>query len=150
MTENKPLVSVENLTIGFTVEDRYIEAVDSISFDIKAGESLGLVGESGCGKSVTAMSLLKLLPLPVSRIQCDAMRFDGQDVLSLSVPEMEAIRGKEIGVIFQEPMTSLNPVKRIGVQVEEPLLIHCPELSSGERRQRALAMLRAVGLPRAE
>ncbi|MBN2353150.1 MAG: ABC transporter ATP-binding protein [Spirochaetales bacterium] len=150
MANEKPLVNVKRLSIGFTVEEKYIEAVDGISFAIGSCESVGLVGESGCGKSVTAMALIKLLPVPVSRIACETLEFAGKDLLSLPHAEIEAIRGREVGVIFQEPMTSLNPVKKIGVQVEEPLRIHLPAMEKTERRLRMFEMLAEVGLSDAE
>jgi peptide/nickel transport system ATP-binding protein len=137
------IVQVKDLSIGFTVDNHYIEAVDAISFEIREGESLGLVGESGCGKSVTAMSLLRLLPIPIATVKSEALLFDGKSIPALSPKEIYAIRG-------QEPMTSLNPVKRIGAQVEETLLIHHPELGNAEIYRRTLQMLKEVGLPEPE
>ncbi|MBN1799840.1 MAG: ABC transporter ATP-binding protein [Spirochaetales bacterium] len=146
----KDLVKVNNLSIGFTVEEQYIQAVDSVSFSLGQGESLGLVGESGCGKSVTAMSILKLLPIPPGRIEKGSIVFNGKNILSLAPKELYGIRGKEIGVIFQEPMTSLNPVKRVGEQVAEALTIHLPEMPADKVRSRILALFKEVGLPNQE
>jgi oligopeptide/dipeptide ABC transporter ATP-binding protein len=143
----KFLVKVEDLSIGFQVDEQYIQAVDSVSFGFKQGESLGLVGESGCGKTVTAMSILRLLPIPPGRIEKGSIVFKGRDILTLSPQELYAIRGKEIGVIFQEPMTSLNPVKRIGDQIGEAFRIHFPELTGEQVKTKTLALLREVGLP---
>jgi oligopeptide/dipeptide ABC transporter ATP-binding protein len=144
------LVQVKDLSIGFTVEEQYIRAVDSVSFDLARGESLGLVGESGCGKSVTAMSILKLLPIPPGRIEKGSIVFNGKNVLSLPPTELYGIRGREIGVIFQEPMTSLNPVKRVGEQVAEALTVHFPGMGENALRERTLALFREVGLPNRE
>jgi peptide/nickel transport system ATP-binding protein len=146
----KILVQIKDLSIGFTVEEQYIQAVDAVSFDLAQGESLGLVGESGCGKSVTAMSILKLLPIPPGRIEKGRIEFNGKDILSLAPTELYAIRGKEIGVIFQEPMTSLNPVKRVGEQVAEALTIHFPDMKENAVRERTLALFKEVGLPNQE
>jgi oligopeptide/dipeptide ABC transporter ATP-binding protein len=145
--DKQPLVQVENLSIGFTVENASIQAVDSISFDLAHGESLGLVGESGCGKTVSVMSILKLLPMPPARIESGRILFDGRDVLRLAPQELHSIRGREIGVIFQEPMTSLNPVKRIGEQVSEALTVHFPDMTPDELARRTAELLRVVGLP---
>ncbi|MEJ2663360.1 MAG: ABC transporter ATP-binding protein [Spirochaetia bacterium] len=150
MASEQPLVQVENLSIGFTVEDTAIQAVDSISFELKHGESLGLVGESGCGKTVSAMSILKLLPMPPAHIESGRILFDGRDVLRLTPSELHAVRGREIGVIFQEPMTSLNPVKRIGEQVSEALTVHFPDTPPDELARRTAELLRVVGLPNPE
>ncbi len=146
----KTLVKVNNLSIGFRVEEQYIQAVDSVSFSLAAGESLGLVGESGCGKSVTCMSILKLLPMPPGRIEKGSIVFNGKNIFSLPPQGLYALRGKEIGVIFQEPMTSLNPVKRIGEQVAEALTIHFPDMPLEKVRNRTLSLFKEVGLPNQE
>ena len=101
-----------------------VRAVDGVSFEIAAGETLAIVGESGCGKSVTSMSILRLLPMPPARIESGRIEFEGRDLLTLSEPEMRRIRGNAIAMIFQEPMTSLNPVLTIGRQIAEALMLH--------------------------
>ncbi len=120
--------------------------VDRVQLAIAPGETLALVGESGCGKSVTALAIMRLVPRP-GRIEPDSrIRFDGRDLLSLPVPEMRALRGGQIGMIFQEPMTSLNPVTTVGRQVEEAILLHA-NISAGEARRRAVEMFGRVGIP---
>ena len=118
-----PLLSVENLQTHFRTPDGVNRAVDGVSFHVAASETLAIVGESGCGKSVTAMSSLRLIPEPPGKI-AGAIRFQGKDLLQLSAPEMRAIRGNEISMIFQEPMTSLNPVLNVGRQIGETVQLH--------------------------
>ncbi|MFW5816611.1 MAG: ATP-binding cassette domain-containing protein, partial [Wenzhouxiangella sp.] len=113
----QPLVRIDGLTVDFQTEDGQVRAIEDLSFDIPKGGTVGLVGESGSGKSVTAMSLLRLIPSPPGQISAGSIDFDGLDLLKLSTREMRRIRGKRIGMIFQEPMTSLNPVYRIGEQI---------------------------------
>lgn len=145
MIENHELVDVKDLTIGFTVEDSYFNAVDSLSFSISTNESVGLVGESGCGKTISSMTLLRLLPSPPAKIKGESVLFLGKNVLTMSSTELMRIRGKEIGVIFKEPMTSLNPVKKIGYQVNESLRIHFPWLKKNEIYEKTISMLDEVG-----
>ena len=142
------LLTVEDLRIEFPTEDpgRVVSAVDGISFQISAGKSLGIVGESGCGKWVTALSLLRLLsPAPTCRVSGRAL-FMGTDLFRLSEREQCAVRGKEIGMIFQEPMTALNPVLTIGSQIAESIRLHERDISLREARTRAEAMLQRVGI----
>jgi len=147
---NKELLfSIENLKTYFTVEGKDAKAVDGVTFDIYQGETLGLVGESGSGKSVTALSLMKLIPNPPGRIVDGKILYKGKDIVQASYEEMYAIRGKEIAMIFQEPMTSLNPVFPIGMQIEEVIMIH-EGLHKTEARQRAIEMLALVGIPAPE
>jgi oligopeptide/dipeptide ABC transporter ATP-binding protein len=117
---------------------------------MKAGETVGLVGESGCGKSVTARSLMRLIPTPPGNISGGQVLFEGRDLLSVSEAEMRKIRGNHISMIFQDPMTSLNPVFKIRFQLEEVLALHQPELSREQRRERALEMMRKVKIPSPE
>ncbi|MEM7163871.1 MAG: ABC transporter ATP-binding protein [Planctomycetota bacterium] len=147
-TEKKtqPLVQVKDLVTTFDVEGTTIRAVDRISFDIAAGEVLGLVGESGCGKSVTSLSILKLIPDPPGKVAEGEIRFRGCNLLELDYDEMRKIRGKEISMIFQEPMTSLNPVFTIGWQMRESILYH-NGCSKAEAQARAVEMLELVGIP---
>ena len=120
---NEPLLSVEQLQTHFATMDGVNRAVDGVSFHVNAGETLAIVGESGCGKSVTAMSILRLIPEPPGKI-AGAIKFHGRDLLKLSDREMRAIRGNSISMIFQEPMTSLNPVLTVGRQIGETLRLH--------------------------
>lgn len=125
---SSPLLQLDALTVSFAVEEehssRRVQVVEDVSFTIAAGQTLGLVGESGCGKSVTAMSIMRLLPEPPSRIEAGRILFEGSDLLSRSRRAMRALRGDRIGMIFQEPMTSLNPVYSIGFQLTEVLRLH--------------------------
>jgi len=140
-----PLLEVSELRTSFHTRGGIFRAVDGISFNLERGETLGLVGESGSGKSVTCASLLRLLPSPPARIEGTYARFDGIDLLRATDAQLRAIRGKRIGMIFQDPMTSLNPYMRISEQLIEPLLIH-EKISRKDALARALAMLEAVGI----
>ncbi|MDH2311693.1 ABC transporter ATP-binding protein [Methylobacterium brachiatum] len=140
-----PLLSIENLQVHFRAPDGANRAVDGVSFAIQAGETLAIVGESGCGKSVTAMSILRLLPEPPASI-AGAIRFEGKNLLDLPIKAMRKIRGNDISVIFQEPMTSLNPVLTVGRQIGETLRLH-QGLSRREAEARAVEMLTLVGIP---
>lgn len=126
-----------------------MKAVDDVSFHLDEGETVGLVGESGCGKSVTALSLLKLIPNPPGRIVGGEIIFEGRDILNLKPDELRAVRGGRIGMIFQEPMTSLNPVLTIGRQITEPLKLHLG-MTSQQARTRATELLELVGIPNAD
>jgi peptide/nickel transport system ATP-binding protein len=139
------LLEIEALSTQFLGEDSVVRAVDGVSLSIAPGETLGLVGESGCGKSVTALSVMRLLPKN-GRVVAGAVRFDGQDLLTLSETEMRAIRGNRIAMIFQEPMSSLNPVHTIGAQIAESVRIH-KDASRGAALARAEEMLRLVRIP---
>ena len=140
-----PLLSVERLTAGFDVDGRFVPAVIDVSFHVAAGETLCLVGESGSGKSVTALSILRLMQLP-GRIADGRIVFRGRDLRSLGEREMQKIRGAEIALIFQEPMTALNPVFTIGSQIEETLRVH-GRATRRDARQKAIALLEAVSIP---
>ena len=148
MSQEK-LVEVKDLKTYFNIEGTWAKAVDGVSFDIYSGEVLGIVGESGSGKSVTALSLMKLIPDPPGRIMGGQILFKGQDIVSLSYEDMYSIRGREIAMIFQEPMTSLNPVFPIGMQIAEVVQAHT-KCTEQEANERAVEMLRAVGIPDAE
>jgi len=140
------LVEIKDLKTYFNIEGTWAKAVDGISFDIYRGEVLGIVGESGSGKSVTALSLMKLIPDPPGKIMGGQILFQGKDIVSLSYEDMYQIRGREIAMIFQEPMTSLNPVFRVGMQIAEVLQAHL-KISEKEAMTKAIDMLRAVGIP---
>lgn len=144
-----PLLSVRNLRTHFITEDGEVPAVDGVSFDLSAGETLGIVGESGSGKSVTSLSIMRLIPTPPGRIAGGEILFNGEDLLKKSPAEMRKIRGNDISMIFQEPMTSLNPVFTIGDQIMEAIILH-QKLSKKDARDRAIEMLRLVGIPSPE
>ena len=144
-----PVLRVDGLKTHFHTRDGVVRAVDGVSFDVGAGETLAIVGESGCGKSVTAMSILRLLPMPPARIAGGRIEFDGRNLLDLSEPEMRAVRGNLISMIFQEPMTSLNPVLTIGQQVAEVLVLH-RGLSQREALAQAAEGLRKVQISEPE
>jgi peptide/nickel transport system ATP-binding protein len=144
-----PLLEVKGLKTHFFTEDGVTRAVDGLSFVVHPGETLGIVGESGCGKSVTALSILRLLPPRLGRTVAGSVVFEGTDLLGLTESEMRAIRGNRIAMIFQEPMTSLNPVLTVGQQIAEAVRIH-KGASAPAARARALEMLRLVRIPDAE
>ena len=144
MTE--ALLTVENLHTQFRTESGVVQAVDDVSFNIQAGETFALVGESGCGKSVTALSIMGLIPNPPGEITSGSIEFDGVDLLQVSSTEMRSIRGSKIGMIFQEPMSSLNPVLTIESQLAEPLKIHTG-LSASAANDRAQELIDMVGIP---
>jgi oligopeptide/dipeptide ABC transporter ATP-binding protein len=144
----EPLLSVSHLTTVFDTAGGPVAAVDDVSFEIRAGETLGLVGESGSGKSVTALSIMRLVQ-PPGRIARGRLLFAGRDLLTLDEPSMRAVRGAEISLIFQEPMTALNPVFRVGDQIAEALLVH-RRASRREAKAKAIELLRAVHIPNPE
>src|SRR5262245_15999919 len=144
-TSNMALLEIENLQTHFRTPDGVNRAVDGLSLKIEAGQTLAIVGESGCGKSVTAMSVLRLIPEPPGKI-AGRIAFNGRDLLSLSPAEMRDIRGNDISMIFQEPMTSLNPVLTVGRQIREPLRLH-QKLDGAAAQKRAVEMLALVGIP---
>ncbi|WP_425058964.1 Oligopeptide transport ATP-binding protein OppD [Sporomusa carbonis] len=144
----KKLLEVHDLKIAFRGQDTTVTAVTGVSFHVNEGETLGIVGESGCGKSVTSLSVMRLLPETTARID-GRIEFDGQDLLKLPEADIQDIRGNRISMIFQEPMTSLNPVYTIGKQIDEAILLH-RKMSGKEARALTLEMLKKVGIPRAE
>jgi len=145
----EPLLAIEGLRTHFFTRDGVVRAVDGVSYAVGSGETLAVVGESGCGKSVTALSILRLVPSPPGRIVGGAIRFAGRDLLQASESEMRDIRGNEIAMIFQEPMTSLNPVLRVSRQIGETLRLH-QGLDRAAATQRAVEMLRLVNIPEPE
>jgi oligopeptide/dipeptide ABC transporter ATP-binding protein len=142
----EPLLKVEDLVTKFVTEDGVVTAVDGVSFDLYPGETLGIVGESGSGKSVTSLSIMRLIPTPPGRIDSGRVVFGGRDLLALDENEMRKIRGNEISMIFQEPMTSLNPVFTVGDQIAEAIRLH-QEPDPRKARALAIEMLRKVGIP---
>src|SRR6476646_4828089 len=144
-----PLLDVQGLKTYFFPRDGVVRAVDGVSFSVGRGETLAIVGESGCGKSVTSLSILRLIASPPGRTVAGRVVFEGRDLLQLSEPEMRRIRGDAISMIFQEPMTSLNPVLTIGHQIAEVLVLHRGASREGAM-QRAVEMLRMVRIPEPE
>jgi oligopeptide/dipeptide ABC transporter ATP-binding protein len=148
-TAGQPLLEVADLKTWFFTRDGIVRAVDGVSFHVMPGETLAIVGESGCGKSVTALSVLRLVASPPGRIVGGAVRFNGANLLDLSEAEMEDIRGNEISMIFQEPMTSLNPLLTVGRQISEAIVLH-QGLGAREAMDKAIEMLRRVSIPEPE
>ncbi len=144
-----PLLQVRGLTTIFDTQDGVVHAVNGVSFDLNEGETLGVVGESGCGKSVSMLSILRLIPEPPGRIVGGEVLFEGRDLLKLDQNEIRKIRGNKIAMIFQDPMTSLNPVLTIGQQISEALELHL-NMTKEEARQRTIELLRLVHIPEAE
>ena len=148
--KNQPLLRVSNLKTHFENRDGVVRAVDGVSFDVMPGETLAVVGESGCGKSVTSLSILRLIPTPPARIMPGSrIEFKGRNLLELTDAQMRQIRGNEISMIFQEPMTSLNPVLTIGRQISEALVLH-KGMTKQQATERAVEMLRRVNIPEPE
>jgi len=145
----EPLLEVKNLKTQFFTQDGVVKAVDDVSFHVLPGETLGIVGESGCGKSITAMSIMRLIPSPPGRIVNGSINFEGEDILGMSDEEMRNVRGNKIAMIFQDPMTSLNPVLSINRQISETLELH-RGMSKSQSRQRSIELLKMVGIPNAE
>jgi len=142
-----PLLEVEDLQTSFIVgEGQDMRAVDGVSFSVNAGETLAIVGESGSGKSVTSLSIMRLLPKKIGRISRGSIKLRGRDLVNISDREMRQIRGNEIGMIFQEPMTSLNPVHTVGTQIAEVVIQH-DKLNKHQAMERAIEMLELVGIP---
>jgi len=145
----RPILEIENLQTHFFTAGGVVKAVDGVSYSVHSGETLGVVGESGCGKSVTALSILRLVADPPGRTVGGAVRFEGTNLLDLTETEMEGIRGNDISMIFQEPMTSLNPLMTVGRQISETIALH-QGLSRHDAMDRAVEMLRRVHMPEPE
>ena len=144
-----PLLQIKDLRTSFFTDDGVVRAVDGVTYDVEAGETLGLVGESGCGKSVSALSILRLIPSPPGKIVGGEVIFEGEDLLKVDENEIRHIRGNQIAMVFQEPMTSLNPVLTIGRQLTEALELHL-KMDSSAATQRAIQLLEMVGISDAE
>lgn len=149
MENNNNVLEIRGLNSYFFTEKGVAPAVDGLDLDIPKGKIIGLVGESGCGKSMTAKSIMDLLKYP-GRVAGGSIRFEDQDLTRLSDKELRKICGNDISMIFQEPMTSLNPVLKVGRQVRETLLVHNPTMSKAEAKQRVVEMFQRVGIPEAE
>ena len=146
---DKKIVEFDNLSVTFKTEEGIVKAVNGVSFEVRKGEILGIVGESGCGKSVTSMALMRLLPASIAKYESGSIKLNGVDILTLTEEEMREKRGSEVAIIFQEPMTSLNPVMKIGHQIAEVMIVH-QKISKSEAKNRAIEMIKLVGIPRAE
>jgi peptide/nickel transport system ATP-binding protein len=140
------LLEVRNLVTEFDTDEGRVRAVDDVSFTVDAGQTLGVVGESGCGKSVTALSIMRLLPQPMGQVSSGQIIFEGRDLATLALPDMEKVRGAAIGMVFQEPMTALNPLHTVGKQLVEALIVH-EKLAPAVALGRAVEMLDRVGIP---
>jgi len=147
--DGRPLLEVKNLRTQFFTQDGVVKAVDDVSFYVMPGETLGVVGESGCGKSMTGLSIMRLIPTPPGKIATGEIIFNGEDILQMSDNEVRSIRGNEIAMIFQDPMTSLNPVLTINRQISEALQLHL-RMNKEQARTRAIELLKMVGIPNAE
>lgn len=147
--KDTPLLEVKNLETAFSIDGQYYNAVDNVSFSVKPRQIVGIVGESGCGKSVMSLSIMKLLPKGIGKIKSGSIQFEGVQLEQMSDKEINSIRGKEIAMIFQEPMTSLNPVFSIGFQIQEVLFNHM-KISKKEARLKSIALLKSVGISRPE
>jgi peptide/nickel transport system ATP-binding protein len=143
------LLRVTDLVTSFRTDEGVLRAVDEASFEIDAGTTVGIVGESGCGKSVTALSIMRLLPEPAGRVEAGKIELDGEDLLRFSERKMQDVRGNKVSMIFQEPMTSLNPVYTVGAQIVEAIRMH-QKKSRSEAREHAIEMLKLVGIPSPE
>jgi len=148
-TTSEALLQINDLRTHFFTDRGVARAVDGVSLDVSRGQTVALVGESGCGKTVTALSVMRLVPDPPGKIVDGTVTFQGRNLLELTEREMRSVRGKEIAMIFQEPMTSLNPVFRVGAQVAEAIIIH-QKVSKNEARKRTVELLDKVGIPEAE
>ncbi len=146
---SKKLIEVKDLRVHFHTKKGIVKAVNGISFSIEKGKTLGIVGESGCGKSITSMAIMQIIAMPPGKIESGEIFFEDENLLNKNNEEMRKIRGNKIAMIFQEPMTSLNPVFTIGRQIAEPLIIH-RAMGKKESREKAIDLLKLVGIPRAD
>ncbi|MDN3508197.1 MAG: ABC transporter ATP-binding protein [Simkaniaceae bacterium] len=147
---SEPLLELKGLRVTFRQRDRSVYAVRNVSFSLRSSETLAIVGESGCGKTITAKAILGLINSPALDIESGEILYKGQDLLKLSENEMQAIRGKEIGMIFQDPMTSLNPTMKIGRQITEGMIYHNPKITKEEAYRKGIELLRLVGISEPE
>jgi oligopeptide/dipeptide ABC transporter ATP-binding protein len=145
-----PVLSIRDLVVEFATDDGVVHAVDGVTYDVYPGEVLGIVGESGSGKSVSTMSLLGLIPQPPGRIPSGEAIFQGRDLLKMKKRQLRDVRGKDMAIVFQDPMTSLNPVLKIGFQLGEAVKTHFPKKGDDEVREHVVRLMRAVGIPNVE
>ncbi len=145
--ENDVLLDIKNLVVHYELDDEVVEAVNNVSFNVKRGEAFGLIGETGAGKTTIALSIMRLLPEPRGNIINGTILFDGEDLTAATKKQMTKIRGRKISMIFQDPMTALNPVQRVGEQIEEVIKLHNPHFSKHEVMLAGMEMLREVGIP---
>jgi oligopeptide/dipeptide ABC transporter ATP-binding protein len=143
----EPILSITNLAVEFGTEDGVVKAVDDITYDVFPGETLGIVGESGSGKSVSTLSILGLIPQPPGRIVSGTAVFKGKDLLKMKKRELRRFRGDEVAMVFQDPMTSLNPVLKVGHQLAEAIEVHHPKEPRGKVKARVIELMRLVGIP---
>jgi len=146
----EPILAIENLAVEFKTDDGIVHAVDGISYELYPGETLGIVGESGSGKSVSTLSILGLIPQPPGRIVSGTAMFKGRDLLKMKKRELRRLRGDEVAMVFQDPMTSLNPVLRVGHQLGEAIEVHYPKEPEDRVKERVIDLLRLVGVPNPE
>jgi oligopeptide/dipeptide ABC transporter ATP-binding protein len=146
----EPVLAIKELVVEFKTDDGIVHAVDDISYDVFPGEVLGIVGESGSGKSVSTMSILGLIPQPPGRVASGTAIFKGQDLLKLKKKALRQVRGEEVAMVFQDPMTSLNPVLKVGFQLGEAIKTHHPKVSDGTVKTRVIELLKLVGVPNPE
>jgi oligopeptide transport system ATP-binding protein len=146
----EPLLSIEDLVVEFKTEDGVVHAVDGVSYELYPGEILGIVGESGSGKSVSTLALLGLIPMPPGKIVSGTAMFKGRDLLKLKKRELRKVRGNDVAMIFQDPMTSLNPVLTVGSQLGEAIKTHFPDQKDAEVKKRVIELLTLVGVPNPE
>jgi len=144
----QPILSVQNLSVEFRTSGEPIKAVNEVSFDLQPGETLAVVGESGSGKSVSMLSMLGLIPTPPAKVTSGSVQFDGIDLLKTTKEQLRSVRGRKIAMVFQDPMTSLNPIMKVGEQIGEILRLHL-KLSKGEALRRSIELLELVGIPNA-
>ena len=146
MSEKDIVLDLQNLRVRFETEDGIVYAVNGMDLKLEKGKAIGLVGETGAGKTTTALALLRLVPDPPGVVECDKLELNGQDVLSMGIHDLEKVRGKDISMIFQDPMTALNPVFTVGDQIAESIFLH-ENCTYAEAQQRAVEMLELVGIP---
>jgi oligopeptide/dipeptide ABC transporter ATP-binding protein len=145
-----PVLSIRDLAVQFTTDDGVVRAVDGVTYDVFPGETLGIVGESGSGKSVSTMSILGLIPQPPGKIVSGEAMFNGRDLLKLSKRELRRVRGNAMAIVFQDPMTSLNPVLKVGYQLGEAMKAHHPQLKDRQLKEKGIGLLSTVGIPQPE
>ncbi|MBA2246532.1 MAG: ABC transporter ATP-binding protein, partial [Chloroflexia bacterium] len=149
VANNRPLLEVKNLKTQFFTQDGVVKAVDDVSFYVMPGETLGIVGESGSGKSMTGLSIMRLIPNPPGKIVNGEINFNGRDIITMSEEQVRSIRGNDIAMIFQDPMTSLNPVLTINRQISEALQLHMG-MNKDQAKARSIELLQMVGIPNAD